>query len=57
MTEVSDDVLEQQRDYIMRAVEDRGVRLVRMWFTDILGNLKSFAISPGRAGQRARSTG
>jgi glutamine synthetase len=44
--EVSDEVLEQQRDYIMRAVEDRGVRLVRMWFTDILGNLKSFAISP-----------
>src|SRR6478609_3733665 len=30
----------------MRSVEDRGVRLVRMWFTDILGNLKSFAISP-----------
>ncbi len=39
-------MLEQQRDYIMRSVEDRGVRLVRMWFTDILGNLKSFAISP-----------
>ena len=37
---------DQQHDYIMRAVEDRGVRLVRMWFTDILGNLKSFAISP-----------
>jgi glutamine synthetase len=42
VTELQD----QQRDYIMRAVEDRGVRLVRMWFTDILGNLKSFAISP-----------
>ena len=37
---------EQQREYIMRGVEERGVRLVRMWFTDILGNLKSFAISP-----------
>jgi glutamine synthetase len=37
---------DQQHDYIMRSVEDRGVRLVRMWFTDILGNLKSFAISP-----------
>jgi glutamine synthetase len=43
---VTDEVLEQQRAYIMRSVEDRGVRLVRMWFTDILGNLKSFAISP-----------
>lgn len=37
---------DQQRDYIMRSVEERGVRLVRLWFTDILGNLKSFAISP-----------
>lgn len=42
MTELQD----QQRDYIMRGVEERGVRLVRLWFTDILGNLKSFAISP-----------
>ena len=30
----------------MRTVEERGVRLVRLWFTDVLGNLKSFAISP-----------
>ena len=44
--EVTDEVLDQQRDYVMRSVEDRGVRLVRLWFTDILGNLKSFAISP-----------
>ena len=36
----------QQREYVLRTVEDRGVRLVRLWFTDILGNLKSFAISP-----------
>ena len=39
-------MLEQQRDYVLRSVEERGVRLVRLWFTDILGNLKSFAISP-----------
>src|SRR5690606_4860073 len=30
----------------MRTVEERGVRLVRLWFTDVLGGLKSFAISP-----------
>lgn len=36
----------QQREYVLRTVEERGVRLVRLWFTDILGNLKSFAISP-----------
>lgn len=39
-------MLEQQRAYVLRSVEERGVRLVRLWFTDILGNLKSFAISP-----------
>jgi len=39
-------VLDQQRDYVLRTVEERGVRLIRLWFTDILGNLKSFAISP-----------
>ncbi len=39
-------MLEQQRDYVLRTVEERGVRLIRLWFTDILGNLKSFAISP-----------
>jgi glutamine synthetase len=39
-------MLEQQRDYVLRTVEERGVRLVRLWFTDVLGTLKSFAISP-----------
>jgi glutamine synthetase len=39
-------VLDQQRDYVLRTVEERGVRLIRLWFTDVLGNLKSFAISP-----------
>jgi glutamine synthetase len=37
---------EQQRDYVLHTVEERGVRLVRLWFTDVLGSLKSFAISP-----------
>ena len=37
---------EQQRDYVLRSVEERGVRLIRLWFTDVLGNLKSMAISP-----------
>jgi glutamine synthetase len=39
-------VLDAQRDYVLRTVEERGVRLIRLWFTDVLGNLKSFAISP-----------
>ena len=35
-----------QHDYVLRAVEERGVRLIRLWFTDVLGQLKSVAISP-----------
>ncbi|MBM3691718.1 MAG: type I glutamate--ammonia ligase [Actinobacteria bacterium] len=38
--------MQQQLDYVLRTVEERGVRLVRMWFTDVLGQLKSFAITP-----------
>jgi glutamine synthetase len=38
--------VERQQDYVLRSVEERGVRLVRLWFTDVLGQLKSFAISP-----------
>jgi glutamine synthetase len=37
---------ERQRDYVLRTVEERGVRMIRLWFTDVLGQLKSFAISP-----------
>ena len=37
---------EQQRAYVLRSVEERGVRLIRLWFTDVLGNLKSMAITP-----------
>jgi len=39
-------MLDQHREYVLHTVEERGVRLVRLWFTDVLGNLKSFAISP-----------
>jgi len=38
--------MQQQLDYVMRTVEERGVRFVRLWFTDVLGALKSFAITP-----------
>ncbi len=30
----------------MRALEERRINLVRLWFTDVLGQLKSVAISP-----------
>ena len=38
--------VDRQKEYVLRTVEERGVRLVRLWFTDVLGQLKSFAISP-----------
>jgi glutamine synthetase len=38
--------VERQHEYVLRAVEERGVRLIRLWFTDVLGQLKSVAISP-----------
>jgi glutamine synthetase len=40
------DSSERQREYVLRTVEERGVRMIRLWFTDVLGQLKSFAISP-----------
>lgn len=33
-------------DFVLRTVEERDVRFVRLWFSDVLGNLKSFSISP-----------
>ena len=38
--------MDRQKEYVLRTVEERGVRLVRLWFTDVLGQLKSFAVSP-----------
>ena len=38
--------MQRQQDYVLHQVEERKVRLIRLWFTDVLGQLKSFAISP-----------
>ena len=46
MEKTSEDRLRDQRDYVLRTVEERGVRLIRLWFTDVLGRHKSVAISP-----------
>lgn len=37
--------MERQQDYVLRTVEERGIRLVWLWFTDVLGYLKSFAVT------------
>jgi len=38
--------MDSRKEYVLRTVEERGVRLIRLWFTDVLGQLKSVAISP-----------
>ncbi len=38
--------MERENEYVLRAVEERNVKLIRLWFTDVLGQLKSVAISP-----------
>jgi glutamine synthetase len=32
------------REFVLRTVEERGVKFVRLWFIDVLGLLKSFSI-------------
>ena len=38
--------MQSQRDYVLRTVEERGVRFVQLWFTDVLGTPKGFHITP-----------
>lgn len=38
--------MDKQTEYVLRAMEERDVRFVRLWFTDVLGTLKSVAIAP-----------
>jgi glutamine synthetase len=38
--------LQKQQDFVLRTLEERDIRFVRLWFTDVLGFLKSVAIAP-----------
>jgi glutamine synthetase len=38
--------LSSEAEFVLRTVEERGIRFIRLWFTDVLGFLKSFAITP-----------
>ena len=37
--------MERPQDYVLRTVEERGVRSVQLWFTDVLGTAKAFTIT------------
>jgi glutamine synthetase len=36
---------QQDRDYVLQMAKEQDVKFIRLWFTDILGNLKSVAIT------------
>ena len=38
--------MNSQQEFVLRAVEEREVHFIRLWFTDILGYLKSVMMSP-----------
>jgi len=35
------------KESVLKEVEDKKIRFIRLWFTDVLGSLKSFAITRG----------
>jgi len=41
--------MDKQRDFVLRTIEERGVKFIRLWFTDVAGTLKSVAIAPAEA--------
>ncbi|MDR1187935.1 MAG: glutamine synthetase, partial [Bifidobacteriaceae bacterium] len=38
--------MDRQQEYVLRAMEERDIHFIRLWFTDVLGILKSVAIAP-----------
>ncbi|MDR0945010.1 MAG: type I glutamate--ammonia ligase [Bifidobacteriaceae bacterium] len=38
--------MDRQQDYVLRTMEERDIHFVRLWFTDVLGTLKSVAVAP-----------
>ena len=38
--------MDRQQEFVLRTIEERDIRFVRLWFTDVLGTLKSVAIAP-----------
>ena len=38
--------MDRQQEFVLRTLEERNIRFVRLWFTDVLGTLKSVAVAP-----------
>jgi len=38
--------MDRQQEFVLRTIEEREIRFIRLWFTDVLGYLKSVAVAP-----------
>jgi len=38
--------MDRQQQFVLRTLEERDIRFVRLWFSDVLGLLKSVAVAP-----------
>ena len=38
--------MDRQEEFVLRTLEERDIRFVRLWLTDVLGFLKSVAVAP-----------
>ncbi|MFC7763609.1 type I glutamate--ammonia ligase [Catellatospora bangladeshensis] len=38
--------MDRQQEFVLRTLEERDIRFVRLWFTDVLGTLKSVSVAP-----------
>lgn len=46
MNQRDNDRVQNQTDYVLKTVEERGIRFVQLWFTDVLGTPKAVNITP-----------
>ena len=42
--------MDRQQEFVLHTLEERQIRFVRLWFTDVLGTLKSVAVAPAELG-------
>ena len=38
--------MDRQQEFVLRTIEERDIRFIRLWFTDVVGTLKSVALAP-----------
>ena len=46
--------MDRQQEFVLRTVEERDIRFIRLWFTDVLGMLKS--VNQSRMKRMSRSS-